>query len=1717
MRSSRVFYNIFIMYRFTIKIEIEIEIEIVMSLIIPILSNFTVVPRIFGASSFQLINPLSNNTNPAAIFTFESSNTSVATISERTVTIVHVGQTIITATQAATPGYTSAFITANFTVNVAPPTIGNFTISSKEFLDGSFNLQDPPSNSPGSFIFESLTTDIVSIFNRVATLKRVGRAQIKATQSAATNYTSGFVISTFDVLTSFVRVGNQNRIDLSWNIPRENGATIKNYFFYTEERRTSVSPAPSVSTVMENTAATNNYYDSFALPTPYSTQILAASGLPAGIDINSSSTSFNISTLLQYTNKNYFDLGYYCEIEVNWIYHNDKPIVEINPSLPASTTMTLSIFKEDSTQVGDNRVDFLLSVSRNYDSIINCLGPMPQNNNKTLTDIFTVAFAGTVNRTLKYLKPTDIVSGRVTISSNTYSPADAPTTTREYSIIIKSIRIAPYRFPITRDFTSLNFGLGSSTTGNGFSVSTVNASAPLVPSGILYYMPKMTRSLTDYNKASWTFSWNYAANLAKLITDISFLPVTGGVITNLDISFNMRIRGYSRPYAKMFFAISDSSYNTTSVPLFLTNVSNTQYNTRPLFDISFNDTASYAKIVATDNSFGIVSRTFDISGATGFAPFSEIQDHSHTQFVFIFQLMITDPSYNTYFRSISTAANSFQVKMLSQTFTPYQEYRFAGPDPTLPSSNSLTSLTNTLYNIDDYYTKIPSFYQFYNLTNGVFYSYRIASNNIAGTSPFSELLTRRCGSIPNTIVNTVNSLGADTLNIESERTANRVNIYWVKPGFTGYEIKYFVIQMTIDISGRWLNFLDYTPDQASNMITFDMFNDTLVPVTDETVTEYDKSINTYSYLSISSQQKFNLLYPTLNTQLSGSLLDGYKYYFRLASVNELGYSAFSSVLSGIPFARPDNAPIQYVGNPIIGNEMVILTWKIPQDDAGSPILNYIIDYEEIVESISTTTGLDLKKYINKTRYKLDRYEPPNPDNPKDNSRISYPFDDFRTVYSGYKKLSSLPSAEQARLAEIRAELTNYVIPPRPIALSDMDYYLTRYKNGVLLPIIPGKTVNLSYSNTSFTYISEVLTQNVFDISNIQLKWYYLLDPTSNTWDTDNITTSFQLTINGDLIRDPSNSILDIPNIFNISSVYTVDRTKFSIAGTYKYINYLNGNVITDGTNILNIPSVRVPTRHLIDSHNNISRYKLKINYTITNLSNITHRFILYSGPIVINGISPIRTFSGLNTEFTLKLQSNIYTPFANNKKYRFTITPFNINDFFPDPSANEVNITTGVRSNGKNQIEVKIGTELSDPITDMRYSLISTSQGGKVFLQWKYSPPADYYINIEIPPEYKKDDIFPEEYPLLLQSDNTSYSILASNLKPELGNGLVSYTIPSDLPNDIAKSNAQKYLKSGRGYYISVAPILSFEIAGEVKNIPAPERNMYANETYIIPFRTPLSPLNLSAQGDSGEIYLKWQLPNFNEDANYYISDYTPAYYRYRHYTLEQIDLSASIPVWTDVSTEILIPLSTNGGVAGYQTQYTVSGLANERPRQFRIRTSIINDYTSQTAFSEYTYMSFINNFQVFDGSRNTIFASAYPYKTTAPNLRFADRTSTASGLFNSLTVMFDYPNYNGNAEYYDCDIYYTPVGSFGSQWIGIFDATNGIANIADNTAILTNGKLRTTSASITGNQQFTIVCKSNVLAYGIKIRVFPRKNGLLEPYPYDLYSEYSNVDYIDI
>ena len=152
--------------------------------------------------------------------------------------------------------------------------ITGFILSPRVWSEGSFQITDPSSNNTESgFTYVNLTPTIIRLDNRTVTLLRTGAARIRVNQDASMNYTSGSAEATFDVLTSIVRPGVSNQLDLSWNIPTENGATIKNYFFYNEERRFVVDtatpvPAPPVSTIVNTIPATNASYYSYALPFP---------------------------------------------------------------------------------------------------------------------------------------------------------------------------------------------------------------------------------------------------------------------------------------------------------------------------------------------------------------------------------------------------------------------------------------------------------------------------------------------------------------------------------------------------------------------------------------------------------------------------------------------------------------------------------------------------------------------------------------------------------------------------------------------------------------------------------------------------------------------------------------------------------------------------------------------------------------------------------------------------------------------------------------------------------------------------------------------------------------------------------------------------------------------------------------------------------------------------------------------------------------------------------------------------------------------------------------------------------------------------------------------------------------------------------------------------------------------------------------------------------
>jgi uncharacterized protein YjdB len=162
----------------------------------PTLSSFTISPQSYGASSFQITQPTSNS---PGTFTYSSSNPNVATIVGNVVTIVGVGSSQITALQAASTNFTTGSITTTFTVNKGSPNLYNFSISSKNYGDSSFQITPPSSNSSGAFTYSSSNTTVATVVGDTITIVGAGSSQITALQAATTNFTSGSTSTTFTV------------------------------------------------------------------------------------------------------------------------------------------------------------------------------------------------------------------------------------------------------------------------------------------------------------------------------------------------------------------------------------------------------------------------------------------------------------------------------------------------------------------------------------------------------------------------------------------------------------------------------------------------------------------------------------------------------------------------------------------------------------------------------------------------------------------------------------------------------------------------------------------------------------------------------------------------------------------------------------------------------------------------------------------------------------------------------------------------------------------------------------------------------------------------------------------------------------------------------------------------------------------------------------------------------------------------------------------------------------------------------------------------------------------------------------------------------------------------------------------------------------------------------------------------------------------------------
>jgi hypothetical protein len=86
---------------------------------LPIITNFIIPSKIYGDQPFDIVDPTSNSNGA---FTYSSGSTSVATIVNKQITIVNVGTSIITASQAETSNFDTRDISFAFVVSPSPPT-----------------------------------------------------------------------------------------------------------------------------------------------------------------------------------------------------------------------------------------------------------------------------------------------------------------------------------------------------------------------------------------------------------------------------------------------------------------------------------------------------------------------------------------------------------------------------------------------------------------------------------------------------------------------------------------------------------------------------------------------------------------------------------------------------------------------------------------------------------------------------------------------------------------------------------------------------------------------------------------------------------------------------------------------------------------------------------------------------------------------------------------------------------------------------------------------------------------------------------------------------------------------------------------------------------------------------------------------------------------------------------------------------------------------------------------------------------------------------------------------------------------------------------------------------------------------------------------------------------------------------------------------------------
>ncbi|MDC3276057.1 gliding motility-associated C-terminal domain-containing protein [Flavobacteriaceae bacterium] len=154
---------------------------------------FNDVTKTYGDPNFNLTATSSST----GAFTFTISDTSLATVTGSTVSIVAAGITIATVSQTADSKHLAATATMTLTINKANPTIV-FNDITKNFGDIDFDLV-ASSNSSGTFSFTVSDTSVATVSNSTITIIGGGSTIVTLNQAEVNNYNAGVATMTLTV------------------------------------------------------------------------------------------------------------------------------------------------------------------------------------------------------------------------------------------------------------------------------------------------------------------------------------------------------------------------------------------------------------------------------------------------------------------------------------------------------------------------------------------------------------------------------------------------------------------------------------------------------------------------------------------------------------------------------------------------------------------------------------------------------------------------------------------------------------------------------------------------------------------------------------------------------------------------------------------------------------------------------------------------------------------------------------------------------------------------------------------------------------------------------------------------------------------------------------------------------------------------------------------------------------------------------------------------------------------------------------------------------------------------------------------------------------------------------------------------------------------------------------------------------------------------------